>query len=101
MHYAALDAACLPPIFKKLVIDAQTKEHAEQISVEAFTKPLIFGQKLETPNVFVDKDPEKKDNKKDRRKRKRGPRRKKDVRESAAAESESLMEAMSIVTSSS
>ena len=97
MHYAALDAACLPPIFKNLIVEAQSKEHAAQITTEAFTKPLIFGQKLETPNVFVDKDPDKKDNKKDRKKRKRGPRRKKDDRESAANESESLMEEMSSI----
>ena len=77
MHYAALDAQCLPPIAHKLFELAATTEHADKITVEKFTKPLIFGEKLQVPDVITDPN-EKRDNKKDRKKRKRGPRRKKD-----------------------
>ena len=76
MHYAALDAQCLPPILKKLVVLAAAEDHADLITLEKFTKPLIFGVKLMVPDVLTDPT-EKKDNKKDRKKRKRGPRRKK------------------------
>ena len=76
MHYAALDATCLPPIFEKLVVMASKEPHADQITVAEFTRPLIFGVKLVVPDVINDPN-ESKDNKKDRRKRKRGPRRKK------------------------
>jgi len=43
LHYAAFDAQCLPIITEKLVALAQTKEHADKITLEKFTKPLIFG----------------------------------------------------------
>ena len=46
------------------------------ITVESFTRELIFGQKLELPDVISDPS-EKKDSRKDKRKRKRGPRKKK------------------------
>ena len=91
MHYAALDAACLPPILKILAVEAAKQEHADLITLENFTKPLIFGKKLDVPDVISDPS-EKKDNKKDRRKRKRGPRRKKDDRESATDTDFSAME---------
>ena len=55
---------------------AAATEHANKITLEKFTKPLVFGEKLEVPDVISD-PAEKKDNKKDRKKRKRGPRRKK------------------------
>ena len=42
-HYASLDAACLIPILNKLVVKAAEAEHADQITVELFTRPLIFG----------------------------------------------------------
>ena len=85
MHYGSLDAACLIPILKKLELKAAEAEHADKITVDKFTRPLIFGQKLVVPDVITDTT-EKKDNKKDRRKRKRGPRRKKDAREGATAD---------------
>lgn len=71
-----MDATCLPPILKKLTVVAAAAEHASKITVEKFTRPLIFGQKLDIPDVITNPD-EKRDNKKDRKKRKRGPRRKK------------------------
>ena len=55
---------------------AAATEHAHKITLEKFTKPLVFGEKLEVPDVISD-PAEKRDNKKDRKKRKRGPRRKK------------------------
>ena len=55
---------------------AAATEHADKITLEKFTKPLVFGEKLEVPDVISD-PAEKRDNKKDRKKRKRGPRRKK------------------------
>ena len=76
MHYAALDAASLPPILKQMQFLASQEEHADKITVDQFTRELIFGQKLDLPDVISDPN-EKKDNKKDRRKRKRGPRKKK------------------------
>jgi len=43
MHYAALDANCLPPILKKLEELAREEEHADKITIPQFTRPLIFG----------------------------------------------------------
>ena len=67
------------------MVKAAEAPHADLITVEQFTRPLVFGQKLVVPDVITDTT-EKKDNKKDRRKRKRGPRRKKDAREGATAD---------------
>lgn len=89
MHYAALDAQCLPQIAEKLAEMAAKEEHAAEITIEKRTKPLIFGEKNESP-----KDSSSKENKKDRKKRKRGPRRKKDDPvSSSVTDSESSMAA--------
>ena len=88
LHYAALDAACLPQLAEKMAVLATKEEHADQITIENFTKELIFGKKLEVPDVITDLS-EKKDNKKDRRKRKRGPRKKKDAQDDHGTDSDS------------
>ena len=84
IHYASLDAFCLPPILKKLEVLAAAEPHAALITVENFTKPLIFGKKLEVPDVITD-PAEKSNNKRDRKKRKRGPRRKKGANDESSA----------------
>ena len=43
MHYAALDAVCLPPITKKMVILAAREDHADDVTIEKFTSTLVFG----------------------------------------------------------
>jgi ribonuclease D len=87
MHYAALDAICLPPITRKLVTIAAVEKHAAQVTIEKFTSALIFGQSNQSTN---DEDSPR-DSKKDKKKRKRGPRRKKnDINSSSAADTESV-----------
>ena len=67
---------------------AALEEHAADITIENFTRELIFGKKLEVPDVISD-PAEKKDNKKDRRKRKRGPRKKKSAQDDNDTDSDS------------
>ena len=82
MHYASLDAACLPPLAKRMAELATQEEHADLITIENFTRELIFGQKLVLPDVITDpEEKNEKKNKKDRRKRKRGPRKKRDEKD--------------------
>ena len=45
---------------------AALEEHAADITIENFTRELIFGKKLEVPDVISDPS-EKKDNKKEKR----------------------------------
>ncbi len=82
-----------------MAVLATKEEHADKITIENFTKELIFGKKLEVPDVITDLS-EKKDNKKDRRKRKRGPRKKKDAQDNHGTDSDSytLLEQDSSVT---
>jgi len=70
-----------------MAVLATKEEHADIVTIENYTRELVFGQKLVLPDVISDpatKDDKK--NKKDRRKRKRGPRKKRD--DTAGAEDE-------------
>ena len=76
MHYAALDANCLVDLAGRMESLAAREDHAEQITIDNFTRELIFGKKLQLPDVITDPEEKKEKGKKDRRKRKRGPRKK-------------------------
>jgi len=80
LHYASLDAACLPPLVMKMAELAGTQPDAAKLTIENFTRELIFGKKLEVP-IFTSDPQEKTVSKKDRKKRKRGPRKNKESKE--------------------
>ena len=46
MHYAALDANCLVDLAGRMESLAAKEDHAEQITIDNFTRELIFGKKL-------------------------------------------------------
>eukprot|EP00353_Schmidingerella_taraikaensis_P004688 CAMPEP_0185574000 /NCGR_PEP_ID=MMETSP0434-20130131/5562_1 /TAXON_ID=626734 ORGANISM="Favella taraikaensis, Strain Fe Narragansett Bay" /NCGR_SAMPLE_ID=MMETSP0434 /ASSEMBLY_ACC=CAM_ASM_000379 /LENGTH=160 /DNA_ID=CAMNT_0028190409 /DNA_START=1552 /DNA_END=2034 /DNA_ORIENTATION=+ len=76
-HYGALDAVCLVQLLSRMEEKARAEEHGDLVTVELFTRELIYGKKLDLPDVITDPNEKKeKGNKKDRRRRKRGPRKK-------------------------